>query len=143
MAFAHADEKPNQWSVYGNDNYQLLYQPEHEKDSKKVPAAFGENGDHVSPYSRRWQSWQPNVFAAGVGRNSAVNVASMSTLPSMAGLHHGALRHASDAFGTDLEPPPPILVLIESDTRSRSNLNALVEDRPADLGPATHGRIVE
>jgi hypothetical protein len=36
VGFAGADEKPTEWSIYKNENYQLFYKPEHEKDAKKV-----------------------------------------------------------------------------------------------------------
>ena len=36
VGFARADEKPTEWSIYKNENYQLFYKPEREKDAKKV-----------------------------------------------------------------------------------------------------------
>jgi hypothetical protein len=36
VGFARAEEKPTQWSVYRNENYQLFYKQAREKDAKKV-----------------------------------------------------------------------------------------------------------
>jgi hypothetical protein len=36
VGFARADEKPTEWSIYRNENYQLFYKQEREKDAEKV-----------------------------------------------------------------------------------------------------------
>jgi hypothetical protein len=42
VGFALADEQPKQWSSYSDENYQLFYKPEHEKDAKKVKGFLDE-----------------------------------------------------------------------------------------------------
>jgi hypothetical protein len=58
-------------------------------------------------------------------------------------LYYRPLRHAGDPLGTQHESSPFIHLSVETDPGTWLDLDRLVEDRPADLGPISYRDTIE